>query len=107
MASCIFPTRDFKDWEAMAIKSYMIIKIFIHTVYARHLVAMQICTSGQQGYALTHNIYNVLADAMSDTDDDNTVALVTQIAAAATTGSTLGSTYAAPMAQSEYAAVIN
>jgi hypothetical protein len=107
MTSCIFPTCNFKDWEATAIKLYMILKIFIHAAYARGLVAMQIRTSGQQGYAPAHNMHNVLADVMSNTDDNNTVALITQTAAAAIMGSTLGSTYAAPMAHTEYAAAIN
>jgi hypothetical protein len=107
MALCIFPTRDFEDWEATAIKSYMILKIFIHVAYEHHLVAMQICTLGQKGYAPTHNMYNVLADATSNTDDNNMVMQVTQTAAAAIARSTIGSTYAASMARSEYAAAIN
>jgi hypothetical protein len=107
MALCIHPTRKFEDWEAMAIKLCMILKIFIHAAYAHRLVAMQICTLGQQGYAPAHNMYNVLVDAMSDTNDNNMVVLVMQKAAAATTGSTLESTYAAPTAQSEYAVAIN
>jgi hypothetical protein len=107
MAPCIFPTREFKEWEAAAIKLYMILKIFIHAAYARCLVAMQIRTSGQQGYAPAHNMYNVLVDATSDIDDNNMVTLVMQTAAAATMGSTLGSTYAAPTAESEYTAGIN
>jgi hypothetical protein len=85
----------------------MILKIFIHAAYACHLIAMQICTLGQQGYAPTHNMYNMFADATSNTDDNNRVMPVTQSAAAVTTGSTLGSTYAAPRAQSEYAVAIN
>ncbi len=46
VALCIFPMHKLEDWEAMAIKfkSYMILKIFIHAVYAHLLVAMQICT---------------------------------------------------------------
>jgi hypothetical protein len=80
------------------IKLYMILKIFVHAAYTHHLVAMQMCMLGQQGYASAHNMYNVLADATSNTDDNNTVTLVTQTAAAATMESTLGSTYAASMA---------
>jgi hypothetical protein len=106
MALCIFPTCDFEEWEAIAIKSYMILKIFIHVAYERCLVAMQIHLSGQQGYAPTHNMY-VLADAMSNTDDNNTVAPVTQTAVAAIARSTIGNTFAASMPQSEYAAAIN
>ncbi len=52
-------------------------------------------------------MYNVLVDTASNTDDDNMVASVMQTAAAATMRSTLGSTYAAPTAHSEYAAAIN
>jgi hypothetical protein len=107
MALCIFPTCNFEDWEAMAVKSYMILKIFVHAAYARHLVALQICKLGQQGYTPTHNMYNVLTDGTSNTDDDNMVTSIMQTAAAATMGSTLGSTYAAPTAHTEYVMVIN
>ena len=43
----------------------------------------------------------------SNSDDNNMVMLIMQTAAAATLGSTLGSTYAAPMAHTEYAVAIN
>jgi hypothetical protein len=107
MASCIFPTCNFEDWEATAFKWYMILKTFIHMTYAHRLVAMQICMLSQQGYAPAQNMYNVLTDATSNINDNNTVVSITQTAVAATTGSTISSTFAAPTAHTEYAAAIN
>jgi hypothetical protein len=53
----------------------------------------------QQGYVANqhnHNMYNVLEDGASVTDDNGSVAMITQHTAAnITTGSTLGNTYAA------------
>ena len=40
MQSGIFPLKEFDVWEATAIKSYPILKMFIHEAYSRHLTAM-------------------------------------------------------------------
>ncbi len=50
-------------------------------------------TLAQQGYASAHNMYNILANGGKDTDDDTTVVMITKMATAATTGSTLANTY--------------
>ena len=59
---------------------------------------MEICnTSGQMGYAAQsaqHSMYNVLDDDDATKDSAGAI-MVATIAAAATTGSTLGNTYAA------------
>jgi hypothetical protein len=94
MASNIFPMNEFDKWETQNVKTYPVLKTFIHEAYTRHLNAMEHCnTSGQMGYAAQpaqHNMYNVLDN--NDATKDSTVAT---IAAAATTGSTFGNTYAA------------
>ncbi len=57
-------------------------------------MAVGICgsTSGQQGYAPPTSPYALLAEGL-DSDDDTTM---TQMATAATVGSTLGNTYDTP-----------
>ena len=83
--------------EAMLVKSYPILKTFIHEVYSRHLMAMQLRnTAGQQGY-VQQNMYNILnIDGGEDTDNNMVVTLQTVAAAMATAGGTvIGSNYAA------------
>jgi hypothetical protein len=97
MQSGIFPLKEFKTWEAMPIKSYPILKLFINEAYSRHLMAMQLRnTASQQGY-VQQNMYNILdVDSGEETDDETTVTLPTLAAAMATPGGTMiGSTYAA------------
>jgi hypothetical protein len=51
MHSGIFPLKEFDAWEATTVKSYPILKTFIHEAYSRHLTAMQMRnTAGQQGH---------------------------------------------------------
>jgi hypothetical protein len=95
MLSGIFPLKEFDTWEAVPIKSYPILKTFIHKAYTRCLTAIQLCnTAGQQG-CVQHNIYNIL-DGGNDDDTNNANTMITQTAVAETAGSTLGNTYPPP-----------
>jgi hypothetical protein len=91
MALNIFSMNNFDKWETQTIHIYPALKTFIHEAYTRHLNAMELCnTSGQMGYGAQpaqhkHN------DATKDSAGAITVAT---IMAFATTGSTLGNTYA-------------
>jgi hypothetical protein len=99
MASGIFPMREFEDWEAMPNKTYNSFELFVHGAYVHQLVAIQLHTMGQHSYVAnqhSHIMYNVLEDGASVTDDNGSVAMITQQTAAnITAGSTPGNTYAA------------
>ncbi len=58
----ILPMCKFEDWEAVQNKTWPLLKTFVHSAYARKLVANNLRnTTGQLGYVqLTHNIYNML-----------------------------------------------
>jgi hypothetical protein len=95
MQSGIFPIREFETWDAMLNKTYPGLKTFIHEAFTRRLTAISLRnTVGSLGYV--GNNANALAGINSttveETDDDNATT-VTQAAAAATIGSTLGNTY--------------
>jgi hypothetical protein len=95
MSLGIFPPREFEDWEATANKTYASLKVFVHGAYARRLVAVQLHTTGQQGYVADHNnnMFRVLEDSVSVTNDNASIATNTnQTAANVTMGSTLGDT---------------
>jgi hypothetical protein len=72
MALGIFPAREFEDWEAMSNKMYTSLKVFVHGAYARHLIAVQLSTTGQHGYVANpnNNMFQVLEDGASVTDDN-------------------------------------
>ncbi len=94
MALGIFQLKEFNTWEAMTIEMYPILKTFVHEAYTRHLTSIQLQnTAGQQGYVRNNNMYNMFEEEADKVMDDNTT--ITQTAAAATTGSTLGATYVA------------
>ncbi len=94
MALGIFPLKEFDTWDAMPNKMYPILKTFVHEAYTRRLTSIQLRnTSGQQGYVRNNNMYNMFKEDVDKVTDNNTT--ITQTMAAATTGSTLGSTYAA------------
>ncbi len=99
MASGIFPMREFEDWEVTNNKSYTALKVFVHGTYAPHLVSVSLHTTGQHGCVANqhnHYIYNMLEDGALVTDDNASVAAITQQTAANDTmDSTLGNTYAA------------
>jgi hypothetical protein len=81
----------------MLVKSYPILKTFIHEAYSRRLTAMQLQnTAGQQGY-VQQNMYNILDVNGGEDMDDDMVVMVQMAAAAMATagGSTIGSNYAA------------
>jgi hypothetical protein len=60
MQSGIFPLKEFDTWEATAVKTYPILKTFVHEAYSRSLTAVQLRnTAGQQGY-VNQNIYSIL-----------------------------------------------
>jgi hypothetical protein len=98
--SGIFPVKEFDTWDAITLKSYPALKMFIHEAYTCCLMALQLRnTTGTQGYApnIYQNMYNVL-DGGNDTDSGTEGTVATQTApitqtAAMTMGSTLGNTY--------------
>jgi hypothetical protein len=91
LRSGIFPTREFKQWDAIQNKTWPVLKTFVHGTYALKLVAANIRTTMvQQGY-VPQNMYHVL----NKKDDSSADTTVTHSAVAATTGSTLGNTYQA------------
>jgi hypothetical protein len=94
LQSGIFPMKEFEDWEAMIKKTWTSLKTFVHGAFQRQLVAVGIrgSTSGQQGYAPPTIPYALLAEGL----DSNDTTMVTQMAAAATVGSTFGNTYTTP-----------
>jgi hypothetical protein len=71
MLSGIFPLKGFDMWEAMAVKSYPLLKTFIHEAYARRLTSIQMQnTAGDWGY-VQQNMYNTLdINGAEDTNDD-------------------------------------
>jgi hypothetical protein len=93
--SGIFPLKEIDALEATPIKSYPILKTFIHEAYSRRLMAMQPRNmAGQQGYV------NIILDVDGDEDinDNTTVTLPVVASAMATTGNTSCSTYTATTA---------
>jgi hypothetical protein len=91
MALGIFPLKDFNMWEALPIKTYPILKTFVHEAYTRRLTSIQLRnTAGQQGYVQNPNniMYNVFGEGDDKVTDNDTT--ITQTAMAATMGSTLG-----------------
>jgi hypothetical protein len=99
MQSGIFPLKEFDTWEVTAVKTYPILKTFIHEAYSRHLTAMQLRnTAGQQGY-VNQNIYNILdIDGKEDTDDKTTIMVPAVVAAMTPAGLPRRSTFAATTA---------
>ena len=101
MLSGIFPLKEFDTWEAMAAKSYPLLKTFIHEAYVRRLTSIQMQnTAGGQGY-VQQNMYNILDIDGADNTNDNTTVMVPGVEKATTPGSNnAGSTYAATNASS-------
>ncbi len=99
MQSGIFPLKEFDPWEATVVKTYPILKMFIHEAYSRRLMTMQLRnTAGQQGY-INQNIYNILdINSKEDTDNNTTVMVPAVAAAMASVGVPGGSTVAATTA---------
>jgi hypothetical protein len=86
-------------------KTYPGLKTFILDAYTRHLVAISLRnTAGSLGYmGNNQNAFNIINPlVMVDDTDNNNATSVTQTAAAATTGSTLGNTYAASAASTTF-----
>jgi hypothetical protein len=96
MASNIFLVREFDTWEQSAVKTYPALKTFIHEAYTHCLNLMELRNmAAGLGYTIpTNNMHHVFEGDVDDNDSamDNTVM---SIAAAATTGSTLGTGTAA------------
>ncbi len=91
MALGIFPLKEFDTWEALPIKTYPILKTFVHKACTRRLTSIQLRnTAGQQGCMQNpnNNMYNVFGEGGDKVTDDDTT--ITQTAMAATTGSTSG-----------------
>ncbi len=108
MALNIFPAREFDTWEHSLVKTYPSLKSFIHKAYTCHLNSMELRnTAAGLGYTVpTNNMYHVFEGDVNDSNSamDNTVAM---IAAAATTGSTLGTGTAASNIHLSFIETIN
>jgi hypothetical protein len=87
----IFPMLQFEGWEAVRNKTWPLLKTFVHGACTHKLVASNLRNmTGQLGYVqLAHYMYNMLE--MDNSSND--AMTITQMVAAATTGSTLGNTY--------------
>jgi hypothetical protein len=108
LASGMFPKKGFKDWEAVAVKTWPALNTFVHGSYGRCLISVQLRdTSGLRGYVPTQNMYATLANGFEDADNNATTMRVTQTAAAVTTGSKLGGTYDATLVPREVTTTIN
>ena len=96
MQSGIFPLKEFNTWEAIAVKSYPILKSFIHEAYSRHLTLLQMRnTAGGQGY-VQQNMYNILdINGGKDTNNKTTVTAPAVAAAMSPNGGMPGSVYVA------------
>ena len=96
MLSGIFVLKEFNTWEAMTVKSYPLLKTFIHEAYARHLTSIQMQnTGGGQGY-IQQNMYNILdINGAEDTDDDMIVTVPGADRVTTPGSDTTGSTYVA------------
>jgi hypothetical protein len=108
LALGIFPMKEFEDCEAVAVKTWLAPKMFVHGAYGRHLILVQLRDmSGLRGYAPAQNMYTTLTNGFKDTDDDTTTEMIKQTAAAAMTGRTLGGTFDASQVPSKVATLIN
>jgi hypothetical protein len=96
MASNIFLVKEFDTWEQSLVKTYPILKMFIHKAYTCCLNLMELwnAAAGLEYTVPTNNMCHVFE---GDVDDDNSAMdnTVATIAMAATTGSTLGTGTAA------------
>ena len=96
--SNILPTKDFDDWEDVAIKSWPVMKVFFHKRYTKRLTAISMnTTSGQHGYTTSNQYW--LFNTVHDADSTSTDGTVHTAAAATTTippppGSSMGQTFA-------------
>ncbi len=89
LQSRIFQRREFEAWDAVAAKTWPVLKKFVQGAYQRKLVALSIrSTTGQMGYVPNQNIYNILNEGNKSSVD----AMVTHTAttAGATPGRMLG-----------------
>jgi hypothetical protein len=105
MQSGIFPIKEFETWAAVPNKTYPGLKTFIHDAYTRRSIAIFLRnTVGSLGYVGNNqNVFNIINPLATAHDmDDNDMKTVTQTAAAATMGSTLGNTYAASAASTTF-----
>ena len=96
MQSGIFAIKEFKTWDAMPNKTCPGLKTFIHEAFTRRLTAISLRnTAGSLGYVSNNaNAFAGINSARGEETDDDNATTVTQAAVAATTGSTLGNTYA-------------
>ncbi len=100
--------KEFKDWEAVAIETWPALKTFVHGMNSQLLISVQLHDmSGLREYTLTQNMYATLTNRFMDTNNDSTTMTVMQTVAAATTDSTLGSTYNATQIPSEVVTTTN
>jgi hypothetical protein len=97
MQSSISPINEFKTWAAMPNKTYPGLKTVIHEAYTRRLTAISLHnTAGSIGYVGNNaNAFTIINPLIGEDTNDDDITTVTQTAAAATTGSTLGKAYEA------------
>jgi hypothetical protein len=93
----IFPIKEFKTWDAMPNKTYPGLKTFIHEAYTRRLTAISLRNSVRSLSYVDNNAsaFIIINSTMGEETDNDDATTITQAAAAATTGSTLGNTYGA------------
>ena len=97
MQSGIFPNKEFETWDAMPSKTYPGFKTFIHEAYTRRITEISLGNNaGSLGYVGNNaNAFSIINPSTGDETNDDNATTVTQTAAAAMTGSTLGNTYGA------------
>jgi hypothetical protein len=109
MQAGIFPIKEFETWVAMPNKTYPGLETFIHDAYTKRLTAISLCnTAGSLGYVGNkQNAFNIINPLATEDDTyNNGVITITQTAAVATMGSTLGSTYATSAASMTFPAEV-
>ena len=85
-----FPLKELDAWEAIPLKTYPALKMFMHEAYGRRLTAMALCsTLGQNEYS-NQTMYNVFAKENENESNDNSVTTITQTAALTATPSSMG-----------------
>jgi hypothetical protein len=78
MQSRIYPLKEFDTWEALLVKLYPNLKMFIHEAYSRCRKFIQLQNmAGQQGY-VQQNMYKIL-NKEEDNDTDNNTNVVTPL----------------------------
>jgi hypothetical protein len=108
LALGMFLVKEFEDWEAIVVKTWLALKTFVHGAYGQHLILVQLCDmSGLRGYALSQNMHATLVNGFVDTDNNASTVTIMQPVAAATTGSRIGGTFNATQVPSKITTAVN